>query len=408
MSHSPISARTQAKARQHPHWALVERIAASQGFRSSARLKDFLYYVCDCALRQAPEEATEQQIGMHVFQRRAGYNSSEDSIVRTQARILRQKLTEYFSEEGVHEETVIEMPKGHYLPVFHPRNAERDLSPDNGIRPPSVSAVDHLPATGRGKLFLWLPILALAITAGVWAIVSGIDNRSPIKRFWAPFLGDNNSLVIYSNALFVGDSTNGLRYAPLTASSAPGSGDFVDTYTGIGELASVYDLTQLFDQHHASFTLKRSLLVTWDQAKLNNLIFIGSVAENPSLRVLPDTMNFTLMKGDGFAGIVNHHPRPGEQALYSRPEHPLTKDYAILALLPGLQPDRSMLIYSGLTTFGTQAAVEFTCRRETLQELLKTVSGPHGEVRPFEAVLETSIGGGVPLETRIVAIHLRQ
>jgi hypothetical protein len=66
-----------------------------------------------------------------------------------------------------------------------------------------------------------------------------------------------------------------------------------------------------------------------------------------------------------------------------------------------------MLIFSGLTTMGTQAAVEFTCRRDTLQELLKIVTGPKGELLPFEAVLETSIGGDVPLQTRIVAIHLR-
>ena len=118
-------------------------------------------------------------------------------------------------------------------------------------------------------------------------------------------------------------------------------------------------------------------------------------------------MDFTLTAGNGFAGIANHHPRPGEQALYSRPEHPLTKDYAILGLLPRLQSGRKMLIYSGLTTMGTQAAVEFTCRRETLQELMKTVAGPNGEIRPFEAVLETSIGGDVPLQTRIIAIHLR-
>jgi hypothetical protein len=401
-----------SEAQQHPHWPLVERVAASQGFRSSPRLRDFLYYVCDCALRNAPEEATEQQIGMHVFQRLAGYNSSEDSIVRTQARGLRQRLGEYFNEEGAHEETIIEMPKGHYLLVFRPRipAAETERPPD--VPPSSTDAPGLLPAAAsplsrRGRLYLVLVLLVLAATLTTWAIVADASRRNPIERFWAPFVADNNSLLIYSNALFVGDSTNGLRYAPSTASDSPGSGNYVDTYTGIGELTSVYDLTRLFDRHHATFVLKRSLLVTWDEAKLNNLIFIGSVAENSSLRVLPETMNFTLTAGNGFAGIANHHPRPGEQALYSRPEHPFTKDYAILALLPGLLPGRKMLIYSGLTTMGTQAAVEFTCRRETLQELLKTVSGPNGEIRPFEAVLETSIGGDVPLQTKIVAIHLR-
>src|ERR1700744_205919 len=86
-------------ARAHPHWAVVERVAASQCFHASNRLREFLFYVADCALRDFPKEATEQPIGMHVFQRHPGYNASQDSIVRTHARLLRQKLGEYFATE---------------------------------------------------------------------------------------------------------------------------------------------------------------------------------------------------------------------------------------------------------------------------------------------------------------------
>jgi hypothetical protein len=102
---------------------------------------------------------------------------------------------------------------------------------------------------------------------------------------------------------------------------------------------------------------------------------------------------------------VNHNPRPGEPAVYARPEHPLTTDYAILALLPGVQAGKHILIFSGLTTHGTQAAVDFVCRPETAAELLKKITGPKGEILPFEAVLETSIVGGVPLNTRLVTLH---
>ena len=42
---------------------------------------------------------------------------SEDSIVRTHARLLRQKLTEYFAGEGATEQIMVEIPKGHYLPT---------------------------------------------------------------------------------------------------------------------------------------------------------------------------------------------------------------------------------------------------------------------------------------------------
>lgn len=398
-----------------PYWALVERIVASPSFQSSPRLRNFLLYVADCALRNAPGEATEQHIGIHVFQRPAGYNSSEDNIVRTNARLLRQKLMEYFSQEGKQEEIVLDIPKGHYLPVFRPRNLPAEIAP-RPVLVVAAGAAESPPATpvrnARPLRSGWLVaavalLCAAAVTAGMVGWKFHRAQQDAIDRFWAPFIA-GPSLVIYSNARFIGDSATGMRYAPRGADQSDAvSGNYVDTYTGIGELASVYDLTRLFDSRRAQFTLKRSPLVAWDEARTENLIFIGSVAENPSLRVLPDVMNFSLTSGDGWAGIVNRQPKPGELALYARPEHPLTRDYAILALLPGLQQGRKTLVFSGLMTMGTQAAVEFTCHPEGVQQILRVAQAPDGSVRPFEAVLETTLGGGVPLETRLVAIHVR-
>src|SRR6202035_2110770 len=106
-------------------WELVQRVIESPHLIGSARLRDFLLHVSACAIRETPEGATEQQIGIQVFQRSPGFNSSEDSIVRSQARLLRLKLSAYFNAEGANEPLIIEIPKGHYLPVFLPsRHAE--------------------------------------------------------------------------------------------------------------------------------------------------------------------------------------------------------------------------------------------------------------------------------------------
>jgi hypothetical protein len=401
-----ISSEVQGDAR----WVLIERVAASQHLKSSPRLRDFLFYVADCAIREAPEEATEQQIGIRIFHRHPGYNSSEDSIVRTHARLLRQKLAGYFAEEGIGEEFVVDIPKGHYVPVFHPRTEVTagnagEVGPASVIAPP-ISAE----RTRRRKWIAGLLILPILVACAIFAWQFWARSATPqsaVEKFWRPFFTDEPPLVIYSNAVFVGDSTNGLRYArPQDQENLERTDNYVDTYTGIGELASVYALTTLFDAHHAHFILKRSLLMTWDEATAKNLIFIGSTAENASLRVLPSTTDFTLTAGPDFAGFINHHPKPGEPALYSRPEHPLTRDYAVVALLPGVQPGKRMLIFSGLTTFGTQAAVDYVCRPDSTADLLKQITGPKREIRPFEALLETTIGGGVPLQTRLVTIRV--
>ncbi|HZC44004.1 MAG TPA: hypothetical protein VE195_07505 [Acidobacteriaceae bacterium] len=401
-----------------PRWELVQRIARSQLLKTSSRLRDFLLYVGECAIRDAPEDATEQQIGIHVFGRAPGYNSSEDSIVRTHARLLRQKLTEYFAGAGATEQIIVDIPKGHYLPVFRPAESKSSASGSPAEvatdGPELGQATSPLVKTPASAASLWrvvgLSVIALALLAlAAWQV--GRKLRAPVsppnsamETLWRPFLSGEPPLVIYSNALFDGSSKTGLRYAQPTSDPAIAS-SYIDTYTGIGEVAAVYRLTRMFDADHAQFTLKRSLLVTWDEASLKNLIFIGSPAENPSLRVLPDTSDFTIIAGDSFSGFVNHHPKPGEPAMYSRPEHPLTRDYAVLAFLPGMQAGKRILICSGLMTFGTQAAVEFATNPEDVDQLFRAAGFKAGQVRPFEALLETTITGGVPVETKLVTVH---
>lgn len=103
------------------HWELIGRVASSVTLEKSPRLRAFFLYVCRCAMEEKPEDATEQQIGINVYDRPAGYNPNEDNIVRSQARVLRLKLEHHFANEGKNEPVIITIPKGHYLPVFETR-----------------------------------------------------------------------------------------------------------------------------------------------------------------------------------------------------------------------------------------------------------------------------------------------
>jgi hypothetical protein len=395
-------------------WELAQRIVESPYLIGSARLRDFLLHVTACAIREAPEEATEQQIGIQVFQRPPGFNSSEDSIVRSQARLLRRKLAAYFKAEGASEPLIIEIPKGHYLPVFLPsqrvgfdrESSDEDAeeineAPVSGLAggKKAASQLGWVTLAGLGLAMMFCLCLSVALR---WQKQVAIVK--PVKQLWAPFLVGDPPLVIYSNALFVGDAKNGMRYAANDGSDAH-SAELVDSYTGVGELISVHELTRMFDRRGAEFVLKKSPLVTWDEARSRNLIFIGSVAENGSLKLLPSTQDFTLTATADAAGIINHHPRPGEPQVYLRPEHPLTKDYAVIALLPGVQADHKTFVFSGLTTLGTQAAVEYALEPATAAELMRQV-GFGNKVHNFEALLEVNIRGGVPLQPELVSIRI--
>lgn len=395
-----------------PRGELILRVVSSKHFQSSNRLREFLLYVGDCALRDAPANATEQQIGVHVFQRPPGYNSSEDSIVRTHARLLRQRLAEYFSGEGAQEEMVIEIPKGHYLPVFRSAASDVYVSHISQSVPPDQDAFPILPKVPHDWGKIWLavagPFLVVLAAISFWWTRSRPPAVAPqMEALWGPFLSGSPPLVIYSNALFVKDSEDKFHVAPTEPTAAPDqrqeSGSLL--LTGTGAVMAIHQLTQLFDARHSAFILKRSRLVSWDDARSTSLIFIGSRLQNPALTMLPSMNDFTLLADPDNSGFINLHPKPGEPGVYSHPKYFFNKDYAVLALLPGLQPGKWILIFSGVSTLGTEAAVEYACRPEDVAALLRAASFQPGKIRPFEALLETTVIGGVPTETRLVTIR---
>ena len=87
---------------------------------------------------------------------------------------------------------------------------------------------------------------------------------------------------------------------------------------------------------------------------------------------------------------------------------PTVEDYAVVSLLPGLDPSRSVLILAGNSTFGTEAAVEYVCREDSIKELLRklNVSKP-ADLKPFEALLHVKIAHGEPVVTERVAVRNR-
>jgi len=142
--------------------ALVERILSSKEFQRATRLRDFLTYVVDRKLADSPQEVTEVLIGHRVFGRPANYSTGEDSIVRTEARILRQRLERYFSKEGLSEPIVLQIPKGSYLPVFQRRDS-----------PPVEPLAQSPPPEPYKNLAIWIVscACALVIALAAWRIL---------------------------------------------------------------------------------------------------------------------------------------------------------------------------------------------------------------------------------------------
>lgn len=110
----------QASLSPHVGTEALGRVLASNTFAKSARLSSFLRYVCETSLEGRASTLCEQHIGVAVFGRPEHYNPADDTIVRTTARLLRQRLTQYYESEGLQDQLRIAIPRGGYAPVFVP------------------------------------------------------------------------------------------------------------------------------------------------------------------------------------------------------------------------------------------------------------------------------------------------
>ena len=102
----------------------LERILHSRTLQNSENLKAFLRFVVEKTLADEAVQLKEYTIATEVFGRRTDYDPRIDSVVRVQAGRLRTKLQEYYTAEGKNDQIVIDLPKGHYHPVFTCPHAE--------------------------------------------------------------------------------------------------------------------------------------------------------------------------------------------------------------------------------------------------------------------------------------------
>ena len=168
--------------------SLVARILSSTEFQRATRLRAFLKYVVERKLEGKPEEVTEVLIGHRVFGRPATYNPGDDSIVRTEARTLRQRLDRYFDAAGANEPVILEIPRGGYLPVFRLRSEDAAVAVSAELPVPAV--VPQVPDSGLFSRRQWL-VAGLcgagAASAGLWALHrastgSRVDEAAAVPR----------------------------------------------------------------------------------------------------------------------------------------------------------------------------------------------------------------------------------
>ena len=161
--------------------AALSRVMASEPFANSKRLRRFLAYIVDRTLAGETESLKEYGIALAVFDREASFDPRVDSIVRVEARRLRQQLESYYRSAGARDPLVIDLPKGSYVPVFERHHgstlqAETDLP----VLPLAVESPPR-PAGWLRTLLTFSAAGAILLALSVW---TWRRTHPPIPHGW--------------------------------------------------------------------------------------------------------------------------------------------------------------------------------------------------------------------------------
>lgn len=401
--------------------ALVSALAGKPLSRSP-KLSELLTYICDEGRVGHPEQLTEREIGVAVFDRPEHYDSNADNIVRVQARNLRKRLETYYRSEGAKDPVRIRIPKGHYLPQFVSRDAPEHGAPEAERQ--------------RASTWLWVAAVVSAFLLGALGRQSAEPPFSPDTPRTSPlwdmvFSPGSDPLIVIPDTTFalsqklLGRSLGLSEYlsagveSPGRARAAVPSertGPLAPVLrhvtwreqTDFGDVLHAQELIGLARARGAAPTIGFPRRLHTRDFKGRNVVLLGSLRANPWIELFEPNLNFVFRYDDeeDTPYIVNRRPLSEEAAEYRRGRSSDGSDetYAVVALAANLSGEGHALLISGCDDAGSDAAGDLLFSDALCERLVAGLGIRSGDDLPhFEALLRASrmegSGSGVEIVT---------
>ncbi len=439
LAENPAVGETEGLPAIEERQALIERVASSEQFSRSTRLRDFLLYVGKQSLKEGFPEIHESEIGARVFGRPASYDRSADNIVRVNATELRKRIESYFETTGANEPVVFEIPRGGYRLVFRRRLAEQaEIEAPAQPEPTREAAVvgeagTRADSRGRWNLRFWVwPVVSLSLALACVTLyvenrtlrkaVYPWDGQPALAAFWGGFLDSHQQtdLVLPDDSASVMEDITGI---PLTLGDYVSRGFNQRIQSSNISADRKEDVAQVLNHNLVTFGAVRAAqallteipatyphyltlarFYTADEIKRDNVVLIGGKKAVPWDYLFDDQLNFVTDYDydQGLQIVRDRNPKPGEQAVYT--VH-LASDnligYAVIAYLPNPSHTGNIIILAGTDSDATGAAAAFLTSESQMQNLRNTFGVSRFPY--FEVLLKTSRLSGTFFDAQLVA-----
>jgi len=407
----------------------VERVLQSKTFRNAPSSRRLLKYLSGHSLAGDSEQLKEYTIGVDAFAKPPGYDPRVDSTVRIQIGRLRQKLSEYYREEGRDDSLVVDLPKGRFSLICEPRTAA--VFPAAEEVPETVP--DAEPRTSRNPwraaALTLAVLLVLVLALGAFYFKSPnaqTARRTPatawtpeLAELWGPFLNTGRPLIIaVGNPLFLEfenkvlyrelsiEKPDDLLRSPQFAAVRKSLGNLesrpVHYYAAVGDVTAAFQLGQRLGPQQSNISVVRSSQLQWQQLADANVLFLGPPRFfGDKLASLPASLEVTET-ADGFLVV---HPQAGEPSLFKFRDPPgfLAEDGEACVLVThtaGPVGNTDVVTFASNSTFGRAGAINAFTDAGFAKTLVARMRGVSGHIpRYFQVLLQVKYKGGVPTET---------
>jgi hypothetical protein len=393
----------------------LDRLLDNPHFSHSKRFPSFLRYIIHEELEGRGDQLKERTLGIEVFGRDAGYDTTTDPIVRVTAAEIRKRIAQYYQDSESPDELRISLPPGSYIPHFEwPQPAPSPLSPTNPVSLNEFSTTTHpvesIPETiavhAHGRSRAWWGVLAsvLLIAAAAGSSVWLSSRPSTLDKFWAPIFGPSEPISLcFPQSMFTGQT--------LLDASTPSQVRHLDEHMRgvvLDDLQPLMSFSGLLEMRHRHYTLLGEDTATLTDLRQGPTIFLGAFDNTWTLRMTrdlryrfgndPDMSHFWIEDTQSHNQLRWSIDRQVQQATHNY------RDYAIVARFRDANTGKLAIIAAGIARGGTVAAGEFLTQPGEM-EAIKGYLPKDWDQKNMEMVLSTEIIDGISSPPKVVATY---
>lgn len=381
----------------------VQRILATGALGRSRFYSALLQYLLDCSERgHTPKEI---EIAAEVFNRGDQFDPSQDSMVRVYAHNLRQKLEQYYADQGSAESEQVSIPKGEYRLVLidavdeTPVPAAPQPRPENRFRGAIAAAILASLVVGivlgrvsgpdtadiaAGNAVAASPLWAgltdddtpVTIVVGDYYIFGELDRYGNIARMVREF--DINSVRDLDEQIMLDPERSGtymdleLTYIPTSAASA--IQNVMNVLAQAGK-----DVRVVATSHLDTVTIRETHIVYVGYLSalgmLQDFVFAGSEL------AFGETFDELVHKTSGQV-FISEAGRPSGERSY--------RDYGYFSSQPG-PGGNQLVVIAGTRDEGLMQTAESVSNQHSAQSSVKALAEPDAaEPEAFEILYEVA------------------